>query len=51
MRHGAYETTAISMVFYTDLETGEFLETFKNPFTGQEVEVSYFPARPATQVS
>ncbi len=47
---GAYETTAISMVYYTDLETGEFLETFKNPFTGQEVEVSYFPATPATQV-
>ena len=22
---GAYETTAISMVFYTDLETGEYL--------------------------
>ena len=48
--HGAYETTAISMVFYTDLETGEFLETFKNPFTGQEVEIGYFPARPATQL-
>ena len=48
--HGAYETTAISMVFYTDLETGEYLETFRNPFTEQEVEVAYFPARPSTQV-
>ena len=46
----AYETTAISMVYYTDLQTGEFMEAFNNPFTGQEVEVSYFPARPATQV-
>ena len=48
---GTYETTAISMVFYTDLETGEYMETFNNPFTGQEVEIGYFPARPSRQVS
>ena len=47
---GAYETTAISMVFYTDLDTGEFLESFRNPFTDEEVEVGYFPARPGKQV-
>ena len=47
----AYETTAISMVFYTDLDTGEYMETFKNPFTGQEVEIGYFPAKPSRQVS
>ena len=41
------ETTTISMVFYTDIETGEYLRTFKNPYTGQQVEVNYFPARPA----
>jgi hypothetical protein len=46
---GAYETTAISMVFYTDLETGEYLTRFKNPFTGKEVEINYFPARPGTR--
>ena len=46
---GAYETTAISMVFYTDLETGEYLTSFNNPFTGKEVEISYFPARPGTR--
>jgi len=44
---GGYETTAISMVFYTDLETGEYLTRFGNPYTGAEVEVNYFPARPA----
>ena len=48
---GAYETTAISMVFYTDLETGEYMQSFRNPFTAQEVEIGYFPARPSRQVS
>ena len=48
---GAYETTAISMVFYTDLETGEYMETFRNPFTGREVEIGYFPAVPSKRVA
>ena len=48
---GAYETTAISMVFYTDLETGEYMQTFRNPFTAQEVEIGYFPARPSKRVA
>ncbi len=41
---GAYEATAISIVAYTDLETGEFMETFKNPITGTEVPIGYFPS-------
>mgnify|MGYP001824295203 CR=1 FL=1 len=49
--HGSYETTAISMVFYTDLETGEYLRTFDNPFTGQTVDINYFPARPSKRVT
>ena len=48
---GAYETTAISMVFYTDLETGEYLRTFDNPITGQTVEINYFPARPSKRIT
>ncbi len=43
---GAYETTTISIVFYTDPETGQFLETFKNPYTDQEAEIGYFPPNP-----
>ena len=43
---GAYETNAISLVSYTDLETGAFMETFLNPVTREEVEISYFPATP-----
>lgn len=46
---GDYQTTAISMVFYTDLETGEYLTRVRNPYTGEEVEIGYFPARPATR--
>jgi hypothetical protein len=43
---GAYEANAISLVSYTDIETGEFLETFRNPLTGAENRVNYFPATP-----
>ena len=48
---GAYEATAISMVFYTDLETGEYLESIRNPFTGREVEIGYFPAIPSKRMA
>ena len=48
--NGAYETTAISMVFYTDIETGEYLRRFRNPYTGQEVDINYFPARPSKRI-
>lgn len=44
---GTYETTTISMVAYTDTTTGEVLETFDNPWTGETVDISLFPARPA----
>jgi hypothetical protein len=43
---GAYEANAISLVSYTDLETGKFLETFANPITGNDVPVSYLPPTP-----
>lgn len=43
---GTYETTAISMVVYTDVQTGEPLETFDNPWTGETVDISSFPAAP-----
>ena len=38
------------MVFYTDIETGEYLRTFNNPYTGDEVAINYFPATPAKRV-
>ncbi len=49
--HGSYETTAISMVFYTDLETGEYLTRFDNPITGKTVDVGYFPAKPGKRIT
>lgn len=45
--HGTYETTTISMVAYTDIETGEPLESYNNPWTGESVDISLFPAAPA----
>lgn len=47
---GTYENTAISMVAYTNTVTGEVLETFNNPWTGETVDISLFPAAPATRV-
>lgn len=44
---GTYETTAISMVAYTNTVTGEVLETFDNPWTGETVDISLFPAAPS----
>ena len=44
---GTYETTVISMVAYTDPVTGEVLETFDNPWTGETVDINLFPAAPA----
>jgi len=49
--HGGYETTAISMVFYTDLETGQYMRTFDNPITGETVDIGYFPAKPGKRVT
>lgn len=47
---GAYETTVISLVFYTDIRTGDFLQRFTNPYTGREVEINYFPPRPTRRI-
>ena len=33
-----YENSAILKIFYTDLKTGELLESFDNPYTGKTVE-------------
>lgn len=47
---GAYRVTAMSTSFYTDLHSGAFLKSFKNPFTGKTVPMGYFPPKPATLV-
>lgn len=48
---GGYDVHAISSIFYTDLETEKFIETFKNPFTGKTVTFPYaLPTAPKTAV-
>ena len=47
---GTYETTTISMVAYTDVETGEPLETYDNPWTGKTVDINLFPSRPSKRI-
>lgn len=34
-----FETKQLSAIFYSDLESGELLETFKNPYTGATLPV------------
>lgn len=36
---GSYQKLLREVVYYKDLETGEILETFVNPYTGEEVKV------------
>lgn len=47
---GAYETTGISLVFYTDPKTGEYMTRFANPYTGKTVDIRYFPASPSKRI-
>lgn len=48
---GGYDVHAISSIYYTDLETEKFIETFKNPFTGQTVTFPYaLPTAPKPSV-
>jgi hypothetical protein len=42
-----YVVTQMSMSFYTDLNSGAFIETMRNPFTGRQVAVRYFPPNAA----
>ncbi len=44
-----YAVTAATTTFYTDLETGRLLKTFRNPITGKTVDIRYFPPTPQTQ--
>ncbi|MCB2106244.1 MAG: DUF1838 family protein [Rhodobacteraceae bacterium] len=50
LEDGAFEVTGISAIFYTDLETNSYLEKFKNPFTGNTVDVRYGKPRPSKRV-
>lgn len=38
---GNYEVATWSAIFYTDVNTGRFIEIFRNPYTGKEVAIRY----------
>jgi hypothetical protein len=38
---GGYEVSRMGIIFYTDIDTGEYMRRFKNPFTGKTVDVQY----------
>lgn len=44
-----YAVTTLTTTFYTDLATGELLETFNNPITGKQVKINYAPAKARTR--
>lgn len=43
-----YEVRSIEVAYFTDLETGQLLETWTNPFTDQEIDVPRIRMGPAT---
>jgi hypothetical protein len=48
---GGYDVHAISSIYYTELETEKYIETFKNPFTGKTVTFPYaLPTAPKPAV-
>lgn len=44
--NGVYQKLLREVGFYTDLETGEVLDTFLNPYTGEEVKVVHIANDP-----
>ena len=44
-----YAVTTITTTFYTDLVSGELLESFKNPITGKTNKIPYAEPRPREQ--
>jgi hypothetical protein len=44
-----YSVTTIATTFYTDIATGELLETFHNPVTGKDVKITPLSPRPIEQ--
>jgi len=46
---GGYNLLTNEVLLYTDLETGEVLETFKNPYTDKEVNVLHVWNSPVNQ--
>ncbi len=43
---GGYAGVEIEQAYYTDLETGKVLETWRNPYTGEAVTVPIFRTEP-----
>ena len=45
---GGWEVRSIAQSFYTDVDNGTFLRTFRNPYTGEDIEIFYFPPAAAS---
>lgn len=45
---GGYDATSLEIVFYTDIATGSFLRQWKNPYTGETLEIKHAPIGPTT---
>lgn len=46
---GEYDVTSISLAFYLDPKTGEMMETYVNPWTGQKLDIPYGEGKPSTR--
>jgi hypothetical protein len=45
---GAYEVDFLSVSFYTDVNSGQYLRKFDNPFTRRTIDVGYYPPKVVT---
>ena len=45
---GGYDLTTLEIVFYTDINTGEWLRKWRNPYTGVTLDVNHGPLGPGT---
>lgn len=48
LEDGGLELTQLEMIFMLDLETGEALEEWRNPYTGELIPVAFNPVGPLT---
>jgi hypothetical protein len=49
LRDGDYEVTLMSIAMYTDVNTGQFMREFVNPYTRKTLAIPYFPPKAVTE--
>jgi hypothetical protein len=48
LKGGAYEVDFLSVSFYTDVNDGQYLRKFANPYTRKTIDIGYYPPKVVT---